>query len=257
MLKKSFHNLLANQRLIHLMNVLSNPTSRHLLSRFVNVFPMSVNTNHLKEAWAKDFGVDLSDEIRNDCLGKIQYCSINARHRLTQFKVVHKLYYSKVRLNKIYNTISPICDRCKVTEGTLSHLFCFGPNLFDFWSSIFDFFFFFKYFSKGCEAWFHSSNCGDFWGTEHFFKLSTTITVAGYGFCQKDNTFKLEIFRCPFFSKPGCLSCSMLYDWKVYVYWSPNYIVDSKLYGSPSLISSSLSNLLLCKTLPAVFNNPC
>ncbi len=46
------------------------------------------------------------------------------------------------------------------------------------------------------------------------------------------------------FSKPGCLSCSMLYEWNVYVYWSPNYIVDSKRYGNPSLISSSLSDLL-------------
>ncbi len=120
--------------------IMSNQTSRHLISRFVNVFPMSVNTNPLKEAWVKYFAVDLSDEIWNDCHGKMQYCSINARHRLIQFKAVHRLYYSKVRLNKIYNTISPNCDRCKVTEGTLSHLFWSCPNLFGFWSSIFDFF---------------------------------------------------------------------------------------------------------------------
>ncbi len=58
---------------------------------------------------------------------------------------------------------------------------------------------FFQRFSKGCEARSHSSNFGDFWGTEHFFKLSTSITVVGYATCQKDNTSKLEIFRWPFF----------------------------------------------------------
>ncbi len=75
-------------------SILSNPTSRHFISRFVNVFPISVNKKHLKEAWAKDFDVDLFDEIWNNSLCKIQYCSINARHRLIQFKAVHRLYYS-------------------------------------------------------------------------------------------------------------------------------------------------------------------
>lgn len=70
----------------------------------------------------------------------LQFPPLPARHRLIQFNVVHRLYYSKVRLNKIYNTISPLCDICKVTEGSLSHLLWFCSNLFDFWSSIFDFF---------------------------------------------------------------------------------------------------------------------
>jgi len=120
--------------------LLVNPSSRHLVSRCVNSLQLPVSTNHIKEAWARDFDEDVSDETWNDSLNKIQDCSINARHRLIQFKVVHRLYYSKTKLSKIYNSISPVCDRCKTEEGSLSHMFWFCHKLFNFWTAIFDFF---------------------------------------------------------------------------------------------------------------------
>lgn len=117
-----------------------SPSSTHLISCCVNVFQLPVNTEYIKEAWAKDFDEEISDEIWNESLGKIQDCSRNSRHRLIQFKVVHRLYYSKTKLSKIYNSVSPVCDRCKIKEGSLSHMFWFCPKLFNFWTAIFDFF---------------------------------------------------------------------------------------------------------------------
>jgi len=117
-----------------------SPSSRHLISCCVNVFQLPVNTEYIKGAWAKDFDEEISDETWNESLGKIQDCSINSRHRLIQFKVVHRLYYSKTKLNKIYKSVSPICDRCKTKEGSLSHMFWFCPKLFNFWTAIFDIF---------------------------------------------------------------------------------------------------------------------
>lgn len=53
---------------------------------------------------------------------------------------MHRLYYSKTKLSKIYDFVSPICDRCKTKERFLSHMFWFCPKLFNFWAAIFDFF---------------------------------------------------------------------------------------------------------------------
>uniref|UniRef100_A0A3B3H857 Uncharacterized protein n=1 Tax=Oryzias latipes TaxID=8090 RepID=A0A3B3H857_ORYLA len=54
---------------------------------------------------------------------------------MIQFKVLHRLHYSKTKLNKIFPAVSAICDRCKTSE--LGHLFWFCPLLYSFLSKIF------------------------------------------------------------------------------------------------------------------------
>lgn len=49
-------------------------------------------------------------------------CSLNARHRLVQFKVLH-IHYSKVKLHNIFPDISPLCDISQSTEADLLHSF--------------------------------------------------------------------------------------------------------------------------------------
>ena len=51
---------------------------------------------------------------------------------------MHGLHYSKLHI--IYPAISPLCDRCKSAEGSLAPLFWKCPNLFTFWSEIFNWF---------------------------------------------------------------------------------------------------------------------
>ena len=99
------------------------PTSKHLISRFVDLFVVATPSLHIKEAWIKDTGKVISDELWVKGLNRIKACSINARLQLIQFKVVHRLHYSKTRLNKIFPDVSPTCDRCKSADGTLGHLF--------------------------------------------------------------------------------------------------------------------------------------
>lgn len=48
------------------------------------------------------------------------------------------MHYSKVRLHRIYPSVSPVCDRCNMSEGTLSHAFWACSSLANFWSRIFD-----------------------------------------------------------------------------------------------------------------------
>ncbi len=62
---------------------------------------------------------------------------INARLQLIQFKVMHRLHYSKEKINKIYPNVSDICDRCNLSKGTLGHTFWFCPKIVPFWQDIF------------------------------------------------------------------------------------------------------------------------
>lgn len=71
-------------------------------------------------------------------MSSIQSCSISSRYRLIQFKVLHRLHYSKTKLNKIFESVSSMCDRCGTAEGSLSHLFWHCPVLSNFWSDIFN-----------------------------------------------------------------------------------------------------------------------
>lgn len=42
---------------------------------------------------------------------------------LIQFRIVHRLHMSKVKLSKIYPEVDPICDRCRQAPATLFHTF--------------------------------------------------------------------------------------------------------------------------------------
>lgn len=107
---------------------------------FITAFETPASTSHLREAWAKELGVPLSDELWEEGLSSIQKCSINSRYRLIQFEVTHRLHYSKTKLNRIFESVSPMCDRCGRAEGSLSHLFWHCPVLDNFWSDIFNWF---------------------------------------------------------------------------------------------------------------------
>lgn len=124
--KQTFYDLL-----------LSPSDSKQLISRFTSTFAKPASTHHLKEAWEKELGINISEELWEDSLANIQNCSINSRYRLIQFKVVHRSHYSKTKLSKIFESVLPTCDRCETAEGSLSHLFWQCSVLNNFWSNIF------------------------------------------------------------------------------------------------------------------------
>ena len=72
------------------------------------------------------------------CLSGIHSCSVNGRHHLIKFKVVHRLHYSKARVYTMYPSVSPVCVRCNISEGTQSQAFWSCTLLTGFWSKIFD-----------------------------------------------------------------------------------------------------------------------
>ena len=59
------------------------------------------------------------------------------RHAVVQFKVAHRLHWSKARLSWINSDVDPTCDRCIQAPATLLHMFWTCPRLFTFWQSVF------------------------------------------------------------------------------------------------------------------------
>lgn len=81
----------------------------------------------------------ISDTQWQSTIKNIHSSSICLRHTFTQFKIVHRLHWSKTRLAKIISDIDSTCDRYYVESATLTHMFWSCPTLFEFWDSVFAF----------------------------------------------------------------------------------------------------------------------
>lgn len=67
----------------------------------------------IKSLWEEDLGVAISEEVWTEILTLVHISSICARHSLIRCKVVHRTDYTKARLAKIYDGVTPTCDRCQ------------------------------------------------------------------------------------------------------------------------------------------------
>uniref|UniRef100_A0A3P8QX47 Reverse transcriptase domain-containing protein n=1 Tax=Astatotilapia calliptera TaxID=8154 RepID=A0A3P8QX47_ASTCA len=92
----------------------------------------------LRERWGSDLGQRITDETWHKIINSISSSSICLKHVVIQFKVVHRLHWSKTRLSKIKDGFDPTCDRCRREPASLFHMFWACPKLGSFWKSIFE-----------------------------------------------------------------------------------------------------------------------
>ncbi len=95
--------------------------------------------DQLKRKWEVELDIEFSEELWQCILNNIYASSICLKHRVIQFKIVHRLHWSKVKLAKFKPNLDPNCDRCEMEPGTLSHMFWLCPRLRDFWQLVFKF----------------------------------------------------------------------------------------------------------------------
>ena len=88
------------------------PTSDKLISRLYDAFltVSTPSTDAIKAKWEEELGTDISVADWEESLEYIHTCSINSRHRLIQFKVLHRLHYSKTKLHRIFPDTSPVIN---------------------------------------------------------------------------------------------------------------------------------------------------
>ena len=101
-----------------------------------NIKPLNI----LKSKWEEELDVEISEELWQEAIDGIHTSSICQRHRVIQFKVVHRLHWSKVKLSQFQPNTDDLCDRCRMESGTLSHMFWRCSKLSEYWNLIFKFF---------------------------------------------------------------------------------------------------------------------
>ena len=90
-----------------------------------------------RQAWASELNEEIGEGFWEQCLANISDCSVNVRHNLIQFKTLHRLYYCRTKIHKFDPSTSPLCNRCKISEGTLAHTLWSCTKLSSYWFDIF------------------------------------------------------------------------------------------------------------------------
>ena len=94
--------------------------------------------DYLKEAWQQDLGINITASQWTMAQNNVHSSSICARHGLLQFKVLHRLHLSKVKLSKMFQGINTACPRCGQDQATLAHTFWKCPSITSYWTKIFN-----------------------------------------------------------------------------------------------------------------------
>ena len=117
--------------------------SSNLISYLYNIILNieTPTTETIRRDWEQELLIKIPNDRWEKNLLYVNKCSINVRHNLIQLKILHRLYYSKTRLNKIFPNVSPICDKCLTQNATIAHSFVSCIKLYTFWNEIFGIFY--------------------------------------------------------------------------------------------------------------------
>lgn len=115
------------------------PHCRGIISRLYDT--MSAFDNYsdakFKCTWEMELGIQIDEESWEQAKDRIRSSTSCARLALIQFKVLHRVHFSKARLSAIYPDIEDKCDRCHGSPCHLSHMFYLCPGLKKIWVQYF------------------------------------------------------------------------------------------------------------------------
>lgn len=77
----------------------------------------------VRDSWERELGFDLTDEWWRETLIRVNSTSLCARLSLIQFKVLHKIHFTKNRLSRLFPGTNDICYRCGLSPAGHVHMF--------------------------------------------------------------------------------------------------------------------------------------
>ena len=93
---------------------------------------------HLKNKWENDIHHEYTLKEWQALLQTTQTTLTNTKHRLIQFNILHRTYYTPHRLYQFSHETSPKCHRCQHLKGDLIHTFWNCQKLNHYWKFIFE-----------------------------------------------------------------------------------------------------------------------
>ena len=90
----------------------------------------------LKRIWELDLNLTIDQDTWSMICAKVNLSCLSPRVLEHNYKFIFKTFLTPVCLNKISQENSPLCNRCKLTLGTYSHMFWFCSKIKPFWQAI-------------------------------------------------------------------------------------------------------------------------
>jgi len=92
----------------------------------------------LRNIWQKDMGCAF-DEDQWDTICQNVFSSLSCNKIIEQnYKFMHRMYLTPLRLSKMFPNSSPRCHRCKTCKGSIMHVFWECRKLKHFWKAVHD-----------------------------------------------------------------------------------------------------------------------
>ena len=91
----------------------------------------------VKQQWENELGVQFQDPWWERAKLQVNYSSSCARLNLIQYKVLHRMHFSKAKLAKFFPSTSDACNRCAFVPSDLAHTFWSCSKLTGFWKNFF------------------------------------------------------------------------------------------------------------------------
>lgn len=133
-----FPNIIPSTAVDDLLKLTFKP--KGLISRINNCIASFKNITmpKIKADWENELGVDLEEEIWESALLRVNNSTFCAKLNIIQFKILHRIHYSKARLARIFPNIDASCESCRNPSADLTHMFWSCPTLKAYWSTIFN-----------------------------------------------------------------------------------------------------------------------
>lgn len=93
----------------------------------------------LKNVWQRDLGYNFNDD-QWEAICQNTFIPLSNNRIIEQnYKFIHRMYLTPLRLSKMYPNVSPRCHRCKTYLGSIMHVFWECKKLKFFWKAVQDF----------------------------------------------------------------------------------------------------------------------
>ncbi|KAM4031907.1 uncharacterized protein ACNLHF_019289 [Anomaloglossus baeobatrachus] len=117
---KLFLNTTRNDRIA---KINKNLTQGEVIPNFISKWETELNIKFLTN--------EIQAIMRN-----IHYLTFSVRYQELNYKIISRWYKTPVILNKRNNTISPLCRRCEMELGTLTHIWLKCPKIQEHWEKL-------------------------------------------------------------------------------------------------------------------------
>jgi hypothetical protein len=123
-----------------LPTVLDRPES--LKGRLSKLYTCILQSNpsplvKIRQEWENELGIQFEDSWWVRAKLQVNYSSSCARLNLIQYKVLHRIHFSKAKLAKFFPGTSDACNRCAFVPSDLAHTFWLCSKLTGFWKNFF------------------------------------------------------------------------------------------------------------------------